>query len=496
MYKPQPKKQDDNANNRLKLPAEVGCPSMAKVKFMLEEATNRRGCLVELPWTAGNAEFISTCQWESTVEEPVWTLYQEESGGSKVVWTQSFAPSDLEFMYDILMMSAPKGTSSTKIPELLQSEDDKKPIEQQDTNPDPKKDISSGSFPEVAPLPQPGMGAGMGMGLGGGVGPMPGNQATSHPPQGAPNPPHQPQQHQQQPPQQPPYGGPPAKQILSPPQQPPYGGYPGQQMPYPPQQPPYGGYPGQMPPQGYPAQGQMPPQSGQMPYDPYGSTASMSSGGVVPVDYNLMDKRPNVLIGSMLKEAELISNATLEAALKLQEMVREEKLSAEKAPSVLKRLHKMGADIDQHLTPEDLIRKPRKKAPEASQAAPSKNIPAGKETAAVDPNKKPKRNLKPAFDLLEKAGILSSDDVKDALAVRKKHGGDLVGILEAANKLNRKTVDAAFICLPLIREGLMKSEQCIIALNYCSRMRVGFDEALDEMGWQNPRKLRSDLPLN
>ena len=156
----------------------------------------------------------------------------------------------------------------------------------------------------------------------------------------------------------------------------------------------------------------------------------------------------------------------------------------------------MGADIDQHLTPEDLIRKPRKKAPEASQAAPSKNIPAGKETAAVDPNKKPKRNLKPAFDLLEKAGILSSDDVKDALAVRKKHGGDLVGILEAANKLNRKTVDAAFICLPLIREGLMKSEQCIIALNYCSRMRVGFDEALDEMGWQNPRKLRSDLPLN
>ncbi|MEZ4533893.1 MAG: hypothetical protein R3D26_02635 [Cyanobacteriota/Melainabacteria group bacterium] len=300
---------------------------------------------------------------------------------------------------------------------------------------------------------------------------------------------------QMPPPQQPPYGGYPG---YPPQQQPPYGGYPGYP---PPQQPPYGGYPGYPPQPGYP-----PPQ--QMPYDPYAGAGaagtmgtSTASGSFVPVDYHLLDKRSNVLIGSLLKDAELISNVTLEAALKLQEMVREEKLSAEKAPSVLKRLHQMGADIDQHLTPEDLIRKPKKRPPEAAQAkprppAPSASAPQGAQGAQGQQGEKPKRNLKPAFDLLEKAGILSPDDVKDALAVRKKHGGDLVGILEAANKLNRKTVDAAFICLPLIREGLMKSEQCIIALNYCSRMRVGFDEALDEMGWQNPRKIRTDLPLN
>jgi hypothetical protein len=34
----------------------------------------------------------------------------------------------------------------------------------------------------------------------------------------------------------------------------------------------------------------------------------------------------------------------------------------------------------------------------------------------------------------------------------------------------------------------MKVEQCIIALNYCSRSRVGFDAALEELGWPNPRK--------
>ena len=443
MYKPKPKKQDDSSGNRLKLPSETGCPAMAKVKFMLEEATNRRGCLVELPWTAGNASFVSTCQWESTVEEPIWTLYQEESTGSKVIWTQSFAPSDLEFMYDILVMSAPKGTSSTRIPELLKPEEEeeerKKKIEELDTEPDMGSENTSGSYPEIAPLPQ----------MGGGI-PMP-NQSSSNPPSTTPQ--------QSPPPAPPPQQLPPAQPAhpdqsyyqQPPPGYPPPGGYPP-----PPGYPPHQGYP---PPQGYPGYpGQMPPQAPpgyqtQPAYNPYGPAESTNTaGGLVPVDYHLLDKRPNVLLGRLLSDAELISETTLEAALKLQELVREEKIESEKAPSVLKRLHKMGGDIESHLTPQDMIRKSKKK----EQAQAPKPQPAAE---PADPKAKPKRNLKPAFDLLEKAGILTENDVKDALEVRKKHGGDLVGILEAANKLNRKTVDAAFICLPLIREGLMKSEQ-------------------------------------
>src|SRR5581483_1827021 len=183
------------------------------------------------------------------------------------------------------------------------------------------------------------------------------------------------------------------------------------------------------------------------------------------------------------------SEPTLEAALKLQELVREEKMAPERAPHVLKRLHAMGSKIDQYLTPEDtMVETKRESEPRRASAA-------GAVDSAMAGGAAGKRNLKPAFDLLQTAGILSEEDIKVALEVRKKHGGDLVGILEAAGKVSRKTVDAAFICLPLIREGLLKVEQCIIALNYCSRMRVGFDEALDEMGWQNPRKLRSDLPL-
>jgi hypothetical protein len=554
MYKPPPKEENQTASNRQKLPPENGCPSMGKVKFMIEEATSRRGCLVELPWAVADAAFVLTCQWDKAVEEPVWTLYEQENGvASKVVWTQSFAPGDLEFMYDILVMSAPKNSSLSsfsQIPDLLKPEGEEENSWSGGAAPLPDP---TPNFPTSAPLPQPGLmpgtglpgalpgaglpgalpGAGLpgampstglpGAGLPGGPAGMPGaglmgapgSSYQNLPPgmQGGGAYPSQPQppmpmqstsgQNQQYPnsyPPQPMGGYPPPQQM--PPPGSPYGGYPppqgqtGSQYPYPQQMQQ------QMPPQ---MQQQMPPQG----YAPQGyGQAPMPAPQAEPVtkmniDYHLLDKRPNLLLGSMLTGAGLISEPTLEAALKLQDLIRDERMSPERAPHVLKRLHAMGGNIDQYLTPDDTSLeppslsgappKPKKPAPPAAKPAGGAPAPA----AAGAPGGAPgaKRNLKPAFDLLQTAGILSEEDIKVALEVRQKHGGDLVGILEAASKVSRKTVDAAFVCLPLIREGLLKVEQCIIALNYCSRMRVGFDEALDEMGWQNPRTMRSDLPL-
>ena len=227
----------------------------------------------------------------------------------------------------------------------------------------------------------------------------------------------------------------------------------------------------------------------------------MSSGlqePKIPLDYHLIDKRANVLLGSLLREAGLISEPTLEAALKLQELVRDEKLTPEKAPDVLKRLHAMGGSIDQYLTKGDLekpagLAQATKQAVSSSSASSSTSSSSSASSAPAQAGGQ--KDLKGAFDLLQKAQILTENDLTTALNVRKKHGGDVVQILEAAGKVHRKTIDAALMSLPLIREGLMKIEQVIMALNYCERMRVGFDEALDEMGWQNPRKLRTDLPL-
>jgi len=578
MYKPQPKQAKPEESTRQKLPAEEGCPSMAKARFMLEEATNRRGCLIELPWSAGSSEFTVTCQFDKSVQEPVWTLYQHEDDISKVVWTQGFAPSDLEFMYDILVMSAPKGTSNAKIPDLLKPQKselpnaldlpkgpgaagssssssssspsqntsqgmsnqnisgNKAPFPQPNIGTPPSGGGNLGMPPGLAPGLAPGMGSGLGAGMtpamgGGGPNQMP-NPSQPQPQQAPQMPPQMPGQYPPGYPMQPGYGQAPMPGYP--------GGYPAPGMQYPPPgYPPQPGYGAPMPgqpyiPPGYPMPGQMqpnpyggnpnmPPQMGgqapsNMPMtDP--SQMGMDSKPIVPMDYQLLDKRPNLLIGVLLKDAGLITEPALDAALKIQELIREGKVSPQKAPLILQKHHSKGAKIDQFLSIDDVVvskkaQEPQVQAPKPGQGGPAANngpAPQGNKAGApatsgaasgAAPAAKSgegpggaKRNLKPAFDLLQKAGILTESDVKDALDVRQTIGGDLVSILESAGKLNKKTVDAAFVCLPLIREGLMKTEQCIIALNYCSRMRVGFDEALDEMGWQNPRKLRTDLPL-
>jgi len=146
------------------------------------------------------------------------------------------------------------------------------------------------------------------------------------------------------------------------------------------------------------------------------------------------------------------------------------------APRALYGFHSKGQAIGEYLPDFDAVKLPKT---EAQQRA--------------APRPRTGNELKPAFDLLQKAGIITENDLNVAMGVRQKHGGDLIQILDAAKKLDRKTLDAAIISLIMIREGLMKLEQCIIALNYCSRSRVDFDTALEELDWPNPRKLRKDL---
>ena len=72
---------------------------------------------------------------------------------------------------------------------------------------------------------------------------------------------------------------------------------------------------------------------------------------------------------------------------------------------------------------------------------------------------------------------------------------DAPALRRVRSRFRARRCEAAMSCLPLIQLGLMKLEQCVIALQYCSRMRVDFDTALDELGWTKPRKARKDLQL-
>ncbi len=501
--------------NRLRLDIQSQLPPYHMVDLAYTESKTRRGCLVEIPWRTKKPGqmFTLTCQWEDGAELPVWSLYEQSGEDSKMHWSKPFGSADLQLLYDMAAMAA-VDADSTKIPDNLKAKESQKL--------------------EVTPPPQP--------------------------------------SYVVQQPQGPPPSGSDFTQGTMPAYQTPYGGYPppGYAMPqqmYPPQQmpgyPPMPGYP-QMPQQMYPGMpGMMPGMPGMpmpgmpgMPGDPnawmqQGMQPGMAPGmmpGMAPmpqqvppappnqqsqaqtaitplvgdsgvfkrIDMSLISKTQTLDIGTLLLNAHLIKQSTLEAALKIQGMVDDGKLDPEIAPAALERFHGEGSKIDNYLT-GDVLEKMRDKAKQAPAAPPVKPAPPqasalaggapgapgaqgadGKQAAPVKKGQKSPeeiQKIRNAFDLLKQAGIITDTDIQTAQTVLRKHGGDIVEILVSAGKFDKNTFEAAHIVRPLIDATLMKLEQAIIVLNYCCRSRVDFDTAIDEMGWQNPRKLRTDLNL-
>jgi hypothetical protein len=189
----------------------------------------------------------------------------------------------------------------------------------------------------------------------------------------------------------------------------------------------------------------------------------------------LISKRTDVTLNSLLLESGLLNSQSLDAALRMQDLVEEKQLSARDAARVLARYHTKGKTIEQFVSAA------MQELGDGGSSGGGVGAPAGAPQAGMV-------SVKDALDLLVKAGVLTDNDIQTANEVRKKHGGDITKILGAANKLDEKTFEAAVICVPLIRDGAMKIEQVSIALQYCSRMRTSFDDACSEMNWPNPRR--------
>ncbi|HEY9773330.1 MAG TPA: serine/threonine-protein kinase [Planktothrix sp.] len=88
--------------------------------------------------------------------------------------------------------------------------------------------------------------------------------------------------------------------------------------------------------------------------------------------------------------------------------------------------------------------------------------------------------------LLRQAGIVSQEDLDNVSHLAAEVGGDTGAMLLATGKLEKWTLDAANKCKSLIEKGALEIPRAIILLNYCSRARAGFDEAVRDLGWQVP----------
>jgi hypothetical protein len=183
----------------------------------------------------------------------------------------------------------------------------------------------------------------------------------------------------------------------------------------------------------------------------------------IPYDMSLLEKQPNILLGHLLVEAGLISEPNLEQALKLQEQVRAGKLTETQ----------MSETVQKAFSDRPVKEQPKAAAqPKSATSTPAQNS----------------RQIQKVVDLLKQAGIVTEQDIQLSVLSWLQSQGNLGNILVSSGKIDNNTLEAAATCLPLIEQNLMKAEQAIIALHYCTRSRVTFDEALSEMGWENPRK--------
>lgn len=382
----------------VRLTALPSAPDLTSVREVYEEARKARGCTVELPWRnkRTSVNYSLTVRVELAGGDPVWTLYEGDSGNSRVVWSSSF--EDVELLFDVLTLSLPdevtteeisgsssddfdgrdkSGSSSTSLPEkppgyydsgflkeedlefykqkeetrtraeakkssefaLTESQSEESTREKTKENVAEKIDKSRDSRKEA--------------------------ETESHPQPAPPVPSPASMNSGAYPAQYPFPGYPPGYPAAYPPPHP-------QQQGYLPNYPPPPGYgyppqPGYSPQQGYPPQqgGYGYPQQGGHDYSSgdTAGTVTVNPGGIpaearrshtaehrIDVGKMATKDQPNVRLGQFLVEAGIVPESTVDAALQLQDLVRSGSLSTAKAAEAVRRAHVRGGQVDPALT--------------------------------------------------------------------------------------------------------------------------------------------------
>ena len=292
----------------------------------------------------------------------------------------------------------------------------------------------------------------------------------------------------------------------------------------------YPAAPGQNYPPGYPPNYPAPPQP--VPSDGLGTASTVPvsygpGGAPVPVDPyanlgmlphpDLVKKRPVVMLGTFLVEAGLVPSSTIDAALQVQALVSQGTLSAMKAAEAVRRAHQRGGyvepeNIQATATNEAIVRvKPQlgqvlvmagiitatqlkaglrlqeamhagaMTMPEAVDSLHKELSLAGHPVPRPEAEKIDLEEITKIVALLKQAGMLTDADVDAATKADATGGANVIKVLLASSKLDQLTIDAATSCQRFIDGGHLRPDQAFMALHYCQRMRVSFEEAASEL---------------
>lgn len=166
-------------------------------------------------------------------------------------------------------------------------------------------------------------------------------------------------------------------------------------------------------------------------------------------------------LGQVLVQAGLVTRPVLDAALKLQHMVAQGALSSLQAAEALRQVATKGTSISQAVAELGLLR-----------SDPSETIRLG--------------------ELLKAAGVVSEEDIDKAVDLSTKNSALVGKMLLVTGMIDEPLLHAALRCQFLLREGFLKMDQAVVALNHCQRHKTSFDDALQQLGLTHTTRMKQE----
>lgn len=165
------------------------------------------------------------------------------------------------------------------------------------------------------------------------------------------------------------------------------------------------------------------------------------------------------LIGQILVDDGFIPKTALDAALKLQQLVADDKISGLQAADALRVVHSRQISVEQAI--RELT---------------------GKHT-------EDHKTLTLA-ELLKMCGFVTEKEIQEATERALQNPKITTQLFLSAGVLDEAILNAAIRCHYLLDKKALQLDQAIIAMNYCQRSRISFDDTLEEFGWLPPPELR------
>lgn len=172
------------------------------------------------------------------------------------------------------------------------------------------------------------------------------------------------------------------------------------------------------------------------------------------VERGLVDEMP---IGQVLVRVGLITEATLDQALRLQEQVSANNMKPLDAADILRKVRKSGVSLEKAMS----------------------EFKSGLDG---------KRQIMEMPELLRTVGCIAQTDMIKAIDYSSASGMPFEQVLMTHKLVDNTTMEAANRCHSLLLTGQISPEQCVFALQTWLGSRKSIDDALSKVGWQPPTR--------